>query len=98
MGNDRFDEDDIETKLKFYKNIWTCFIFEIHYTTLYLIESSWDALLFTNKIVHECKKWAWRCFIYLRSKEKDVYLLHTSDISLRPYFEQKLASVEVVYI
>ena len=65
---------------------------------MYVIESFGDALLFRNKIVHEGKKCVWRYFIYLTSKEKDVYLVYTSDISIRPYFGQKLASVEVVYI
>ena len=73
-------------------------IFKFHYTLLYIIESSWDAPLFRNKIVHECKKCPCRYFIYFRSKEKDVYLVYTSDVSIKAYFERKLASVEVVYI
>ena len=37
-------------------------------------------------------------FHLFNEQRKIVYLVYTSDISIRPYFEQKLASVEVVYV
>ena len=51
-----------------------------------------------TRLSTNAKKCVCKYFIYLTSKEKDVYLVYTSDISIRPYFEQKLASVEVVYL